>query len=145
MLVGGIAYQLVSKRAGAPDHVEALGQRVEIGAVVSVQALGVLGFGELGPQVLTVSLMDRFGGVVRVHVSLANWLLPRESPATAAEWRATHLHYVGDYELDHLCPALFGATVHLPGIAWPVTVTLEPNPLAHVMALTLLCEEGGHA
>jgi hypothetical protein len=145
MLVGGVVYQLVGKRPGAPDHVEALGQRVEIGAVVAGQALAVLGFGELGPQVLTLSLTDRFGAVIRVRVTLPNWLVPRGTLASAAGWRATHLHYVGGYELDHLCPTMFSKTVCLPGIAWPATVTLEPNPLAHVIALTLLREEGGHA
>ncbi|QND61847.1 hypothetical protein [Mesorhizobium huakuii] len=144
IIVGGVTYQLVAKQPGAPDHVEALGQRIEIGVVAVGYALGVLGFGELGPQTLMLRLTDRFGAVVGVRVQLPNWLLPRGAPARTATWRASHLHYVGDYELDHLCPAMFSATVPLLAPFWPVTLTIEPNPLAHVMAVTMLQNGGGY-
>lgn len=80
IIVGGVTYQLVAKQPGAPDHVEALGQRIEIGVVAVGYALGVLGFGELGPQTLMLRLTDRFGAVVGVRVQLPNWLLPRGLP-----------------------------------------------------------------
>jgi hypothetical protein len=145
IIVGGVTYQLAPKQPGAADHVEALGQRIEIGAVAGGHALGVLGFGELGPQALMLRLTDRFGTDVGVRVQLPNWLLPREAPVRAAAWQASHLHYAGDYELDHLRPAMFSATARLPAPIWPVTLTIEPNPLAHVMAVTLLQNGGGHA
>jgi hypothetical protein len=145
MIVGGVAYQLAAKLPGAPDHVEALGQHIEVGALASGRALGVLGFGELGSQDLTLALTDRLGAVVRIRMTLPNWLLPREASASAAAWLASHLHYVGDYELDHLRPAMFSVTARLPTPIWPVAVTLEPNPLAHVMGLTLLREGGLNA
>jgi hypothetical protein len=144
MIVGGISYQLATKLPGAPDHVEALGQLIEVRAAAGGQALGVLGFGELGSQDLTLALTDRFGVVVRIRMTLPNWLLPRDTPCSAAAWRASHLHYVGDYELDHLRPAMFSVTARLPTSVWPVAVTIEPNPLAHVMGLTLLREGGLH-
>ncbi|NEU98277.1 hypothetical protein [Bradyrhizobium uaiense] len=145
MIVGGVSYRLAAKLPGAPDHVEALGQRIEVGTVAGGQALGVLGFGELGSQDLTLALTDCFGVVVRIQVTLPNWLLPREAPASAAAWSASHLHYVGDYELDHLRPAMFSVMARLPTLAWLVAVTIEPNPLAHVMGLTFLREGGLHA
>lgn len=144
LLVGGIAFSLPEKIEGAPDHVEALGQIIDVGAVVSTRTVGILGFGELGDQPLVVTLTSRFGDIRRATAVLPNWLLPRDAALDARGWRASHLHYP-DYELDDLRPVLFGVTLRLAADIQPVTLTLDPNPLAHVMAVSLLVEEDNHA
>jgi hypothetical protein len=144
LLIGGFAFTLPHKRAGAPDHVEALGQEIDVGAVINTRTVGILGFGELGDQPLGVTLTSRFGHIRRATAILPNWLLPRGAAPDAREWRATHLHYP-DYELDSLRPALFGIQVRLSADIQPLTLTLEANPLAHVMAVSLLIEERDYA
>jgi hypothetical protein len=142
LLLGGVAFMLPDKTAGAPDHVEALGQEIEVGSLVSTRTIGVLGFGELGDQPLGIILTSRFGDIRRGTAVLPNWLLPADAAADASVWRASHLHYP-EYELRGLRPALFGIQINFPSEIQPVTVTLEANPLAHVMALSLLAMESG--
>jgi len=144
LLVAGVPFSLPQKRAGAPDHIEADGQDFDVNAVLTAHAVGVLGFGELGDQLLRITLADRFGASRRAEALLPNWLVPASAETRADSWRATHLHYPG-YELSHLCPTLFGVLLRLPAPIQPLSLTLEANPLAHVMAISLLLREPQHA
>jgi hypothetical protein len=144
MLVGGVIFELPEKQAARPDHVETLGQCIDTWAVITARSIGVLGFGELGDQSLALTLTGRYGERCRVAVNLPNWLVPRNVPLGRQGWRASHLHYAAGYELDHLCPVMFGVATPLPAAIQPVAVTVGANPLAHVVALTLLGGEGGH-
>lgn len=144
LLVAGIPFSLPRKIAGAPDHIEAEGQDLDVGAALTARAVGVLGFGELGDQRLGLTLTNRFGETRRAEAVLPNWLVPASAPATAGSWRASHLHYAAGYELGHLRPTLFGVMLRLPAAFQPLRVTLDANPLAHVMAISLLLGESDH-
>jgi hypothetical protein len=144
VLLGGTAFELAEKTPGTPDHVEALEQTIEVDAIITVHAVGILGFGELGDQALAMTVGNRFGDLRRAQVVLPNWLEPKDAAPTARSWRATHLHYP-DYERDHLRPCLFGVTVRLSSAIQARFVTLHANPLAHVMAVSLLFEGAAHA
>jgi hypothetical protein len=143
ILLGGTAFRLANKIAGAPDHTEALEQTIEVDAIVTAHAVGILGFGELGNQTLAITIANRFGELRRGQVVLPNWLVPKGTDPDAQNWRATHLHYP-DYELDHLRPCLFSVTIALSSAIQTRFVTLHANPLAHVMAVSLLIESTPH-
>ena len=145
LLVGGIPYNLPLKCSGSPDHAEALGQCIDSGTLAAVCAVGVLGFGELGTQRLAIVLHDRLGNERRVSVSLPNWLVPKNEPVARGVWRASHLHYAAGYELEQLCPLTGSELVRLPTVFQPVSLTLLPNPLAHVFSVTLVCQETSRA
>ena len=138
LVVGGIAFQLPEKIEGAPDHVEALGQQIATDPLGAVRGLAVLGFGELGAQVLALTLEDRLGGRRSIEIVLPNWLAPSTDHGSPSAWRASHLHYAAGYELDHLRPGLHSRAARLSRPVHPVRLILEANPLAHVMAVTML-------
>jgi hypothetical protein len=144
ILVGGTAFELANKTPGAPDHAEALEQKIEVDAIVNTHAVGILGFGELGDQTLAITVAGRFGELRRGRTVLPNWLVPKDAAPSARCWRATHLHYP-DYELDHLRPCLFSVTIPLSSAIQTRFVTLHANPLAHVMAVSLLTGSTPHA
>lgn len=144
LLVARVPFSLPHKTAGAPDHIEAEGQDFDVGVAVTARAVGLLGFGELGDQRLGLTLTDRFGETRRAEAVLPNWLVPASAPTTAESWRASHLHYAAGYELDHLRPTLFSVVLRLPAAIQPLSVMLDANPLAHVMAISLLLGEVDH-
>ncbi|MDI1286535.1 MAG: hypothetical protein PSV46_19265 [Reyranella sp.] len=144
LLLKGIPFVLPRKAAGAPDHVEALGQEIDVRPYFTARAVGILGFGELGDQTLDITLTSRFGDIRRVKAVLPNWLVPRDAGADGRSWRASHLHYGASYELDHLQPALFAVIAQLSTAIQPVAIRLGLNPLAHVMAVSLLSMDAAH-
>ncbi|BBB96528.1 MULTISPECIES: hypothetical protein [Bradyrhizobium] len=143
-LFGGTMFRLPKKLHGAPDHIEALEQTVEVEVMTTVRAVAVLGFGELGDQELKLRLSDNFGAEHLTQVILPNWLVPENARPTPQSWRATHLHYP-DYELNHLRPCLFAVTAPFSSAVRPRSVTLHANPLAHVVAISLLAGASLHA
>lgn len=144
LLIGGTMFRLPRKERGAPDHVEALEQTLEVDAMSSARAAAILGFGELGDQELKLRVSDAFGDEHTTRAVLPNWLVPKHTRQTLQSWRATHLHYP-DYELDHLCPCLFAVTAPFRSAIRPRFITLHANPLAHVVAISLLIEGPPHA
>jgi hypothetical protein len=143
--VGGVAYKLPPKRRGNPDHVEALGQVLDLERAVSACGIAMLGFGELGAQSVDVRVSGRT--LIQHHwrATLPNWLVPSIAPSEVDSWRASHLHYAAGYQLNDLCPRVSSVTHQLPTNFELTRVTLGENPLAHVMAISLLVPGGPDA
>ncbi len=144
LVVGGYAFRLPQKAPGGADHVEALGQEISLNAPITTAALAVLGFGELGNQLLSMTLANEFGECRQMEVVLPNWLAPKAAVADAHGWRASHLHYASGYDLDHLCPMLFAVSACLATPFQLASITLLPNPLAHVIAISLVPKEANY-
>ena len=141
LLCGGIPFAVEPKGEGEADHIEALGQIIEIGSAVVTRAIAILCFAELGDQRLPLTLIGRFGEKRRLEVTIPYWLTSGEEAAKPSTWRATHLHYAAGYELNHLRPALHAIAVRLPAPFSAVSVELGVNPLVHMLALTLVDRE----
>src|SRR5262245_15090523 len=88
----GVEYRLPAKRAGNPDHVEALGQTIDLEREGSVDGMPLLGFGEMGAQPLDIEVIGPAGGH-RWRTTLPGWLVTPHAPGGTQSWRASHLHY----------------------------------------------------
>lgn len=138
LTLGGVRFDLPPKTDGAPDHLEALGQLVQLPSVPSL-GLALLVFGEMGEQSLGLSVRFSDGTVEQRTIRACAWLVQGSPPPDETRLSCSHLHYVGGYELTHLRPTLWCARV-----AWtndsPTELRLGANPFFHVMAATSLSE-----
>jgi len=145
LICNGVPFQLGSKRAAEPDHVECLRLELATEASIATRTIGLLGFSELGNQTLELGIVGRFKERRHATLVVPYWLnVPRDA-AGPAVWQATHLHYAAGYELDRLVPSLHAVILRLPSPFHAVSIEFEANPLVHIMALTLLDREVQHA
>lgn len=143
VLVSGVPFRLPASNGAHADHVEARGQEIVLRRPTAARGLALLCCGEMGDQALwlEVRTVDGAGALTRrrVFVAAKGWLtVPK---GELADGRAfTHLHYVGDYELDLLCPVIWCARHDWPATYPVARIALGTNPLFHIFALTLLVE-----
>jgi len=138
--LGDIAFQLPNKLSGTPDHIESLGQEIESRFTSPMSGLAMLAFGEMGDQNLSM----RIEGLNEVHETFwmvaRNWMVPRDTPFSTDSYYGSHLHYPGDYELDHLLPALWLSTHKWRRPFHPLRLVLSINPLFHILAISFIHE-----
>jgi hypothetical protein len=137
LLLDGLRFDLPPKVEGAFDHCEALGQRLALPR--PAHGLGLLAFGEMGPQSMDLAIEFTDGSIGLQRVRANGWLVEGDPAPNTDRLLCTHLHYVGGYELSLLRPALWSVRV-----CWErgdaVRLRLGENPLFHIVALTALTE-----
>ncbi len=138
LVVDGVPFALVAKDDGDCDHVEVLGQRVDVRGATRVVGLALLCCGEMGPQEITIQVIGR--GPARRGVELAadTWLRAEPVAEPRDGYACTHLHYAAGYELDRLRPVLWCARAVWDKPLRAVALQLGCNPLAHIFGITLL-------
>ena len=142
--VAAMDFQMPVYRDRQPDHVEAAGQFIPLPVPADLQGLAILCCGEMGDQALSLTLHSKRGPALAAECHAGGWLVDPSRPVDASCLMFTHLHYPGDYELSHLCPALWAMAVDLPE-PFPLTgITLGTNPLFHIFAITLSMGDRGH-
>ncbi len=134
--VGGLPFVLA--RAGDFDHLEAAEQCVEF-QETRADVLGVLGFGEMGPQRVDF-ILEGSRAAHAMLIEMPAWLVTTESNVDQALC-CSHLHYPGNYELTHLRPVMWASSIQLPPCSHWHRLRIGSNPLFHLAAATLL--EGG--
>jgi hypothetical protein len=138
LMVDKVPFVLAAKRRGGFDHIEPLGQILDVEANKLIGA-AVLSFGEMGPQSwqLTVEGEQRSE---RLSFDAPGWLVERNTPLPARAFGCSHLHYVGGYELDLMRPVAWSTRRRL---AAPLTLRrliLPVRPLVHILAISLEVE-----
>lgn len=133
--IGGVPFMLA--RADATDHIECLGQRIDVVPGSSTSSVALLCCGEMGERTLDVMAVGAADERELLDFHAPAWLVEPTEHGSLAAWIFSHLHYPGDYELALLRPALF--CVRCPVITPRVLVALElgTNPFFHVFAATL--------
>jgi hypothetical protein len=133
----GFPFQLPPKRVGHWDHVEALGQTIQIEGSPVVSEIALLCCGEMGDQKVEIEAHAEDGQSETITVATRGWLVPGDTAIEGAAFRSSHLHYVGDYELALLTPALWTARQELRRPMPLSELRLGRNPLFHIFGLTL--------
>ncbi|HET8799370.1 MAG TPA: hypothetical protein VFO89_16900 [Thermoanaerobaculia bacterium] len=131
--VDGIPFRL--ERSGELDHVEADRQHIALPRT-DATALALLAFGEMGPQ-RTRIVVEGDGEPHTIDALAAGWLVAGTFQVERA-LDCTHLHYPGDYELSHLRPVMWPYVYALPRSRNWRRLRIEPSPLFHFAAATLL-------
>lgn len=137
--VAGVPFKLEKEAVSGCDALEPLGQELAIGSAAPVKGLAVLGCGEMGDQVLTLSAVARSGEVRELALTIPGFSVLPGAELGPTALRCTHLHYPGDYDLGLLAGALWCAQSTLNGECGLELERLELklNPLVRIAALTL--------
>jgi len=138
--LGGVQFALPDFKNHQPDHVEAAAQKVLFPIDCQGNGLGVLCCGEMGNQTLGIKLQSVHSEELSFRCEAGPWLIDPRNPQPPNCLAFSHLHYPGDYELAHLCPALWAFTIALGKCLKTRSLTLGTNPLFHIFAITLLQE-----
>lgn len=133
--VGGISFVLA--RSDASDHVECLGQRIDVEPGPSTSSVALLCCGEMGERVLDVVAVVAADEREALDFRTPGWLVDPSEPGPPEAWVFTHLHYPGDYELALLRPALFCVRCPLATPRVLHALELGMNPFFHIFAATL--------
>jgi hypothetical protein len=138
LTLNGVRFCLPPKEAGAPDHIEALGQVITLPAR-RMCGLGLLAFGEMGSQALGIDIEFPGEKTAFFRVVAPAWLIAGVPQPDDGRIICSHLHYVGGYELSFLRPAMWCVCVEWPD-AIPLRMRLGINPFFHLLAVSELTE-----
>jgi hypothetical protein len=121
---------------GSNDHIEAMGQVIELPEPSPVTGLALLCFGEMGDQELDLDLCGANSTNRHLTVVGEAWLVESDKSDTENCYACSHLHYPGDYELALLRPALWCWTARWQRPFRMTRIALGINPLFHLFAAT---------
>lgn len=133
--VGGIPFVL--DHSATVDHIECLGQRIELESSRPTSSVALLCCAEMGDRALDVTLVVADAARERLDFHVPGWLVEPTERETPESWIFSHLHYPGDYELALLRPALFCVRRALAKAQMLLGLELESSPFVHVFAATL--------
>jgi hypothetical protein len=139
LTIAGIPFQLQTGRERF-DHVEALGQTVDLPVMPPASGIALLCFGEMGSQEVDLELYAGSSLHYRIRVTGRAWLIDGAPPEDEAYYLCSHLHYVGDYQLSLLRPVLWCRRFDWQKPATITKIVLGRNPLFHLFAVTCLHE-----
>jgi len=139
LTVADIPFRLPVKD-GKFDHLEALGQTIELAQTSPAIGLAFLCFGEMGDQEIELTVVFSDGHEKHLQVRANVWLADNSQADEVTGFTCSHLHYPGDYELSYLRPTLWCHRVDWTPAAIVVRMHLGMNPLFHIFAATSLHE-----
>lgn len=136
-VVGGRVFRLARKAPGAADHLEVLSQCLRAAGRYPATGIAALCFGEMGSRRWDIRVEGPDGSEV-VSLTAPHWVVGPDAAGLGDHLVASHLHYVGGYELDHLRPVVWRVEATFERPRRVTGLLLSESPLVHVLALSLL-------
>jgi hypothetical protein len=122
------------------DHVEALGQTIELPQTFPAIGFAFLCFGEMGDQEIDLTVVFNDSRETHIRLRANVWLTENSQPEEVTRFTCSHLHYPGNYELAYLRPTLWCRRVAWTPASIVARMHLGMNPLFHIFAATSLHE-----
>jgi hypothetical protein len=140
--VGGVLFRLATVESGA-DSFETLGQQILLPSPSSATGLALLAYGEMGAQRTRITVFPRNGDPIEWIAEIPGGMVEPDQDLGHCGWVASHLHYPGGYDLQHLLPSLWMVSHRWRRPIDIATIRFGRNPMFRVLALTLLNAEDG--
>jgi hypothetical protein len=134
--IDAIPFALPAKGITDPDNVEPLGQRIRFDEAHLCSGIALLACGEMGDQVLSLTLVGEHPRVVTVDVPAA--MLRAGATVQSGGISFTHTHFAEGYQLDSRLAALWVCRADWRPAVSAEAVELGVHPMVHIVACTLV-------